>query len=45
MIEPLSGLPDGVIGFAAVFGWMIPGDFKLFPFAERDEAIAWAAED
>ena len=25
------------------FGWMIPGDIKVFPLADRDAAIAWAA--
>ena len=28
-----------------LFGWMIPGDFKLFPLADRDAAVAWAAAD
>ncbi|NJN37025.1 MAG: STAS/SEC14 domain-containing protein [Nitrospiraceae bacterium] len=27
-----------------LFGWMSPGDVKHFPLAERDAAIAWAAE-
>ena len=25
------------------FGWMVPGDIRLFSLAERDAAIAWAA--
>lgn len=29
----------------SMFGWMTPGEFKLFPEAERDAAIAWAAAD
>jgi len=28
---------------ARLFGWMIPGDFELFPLADRDAAITWAA--
>lgn len=27
-----------------LFGWMTPGDTRTFPIAERDAAIAWAAE-
>jgi hypothetical protein len=27
-----------------LFGWMTPGEMKQFPLAERDAAIAWAAE-
>ena len=27
----------------ALFGWMTPGEVKVFPLAQRDEAIAWAA--
>ena len=61
MIEPLEGLPSGVIGFEAigeveasdytgvlapaVEAAAIPGDFKLFPLADRPAAIAWAAAD
>jgi hypothetical protein len=26
-----------------LFGWMTPGDTKIFALAERDEAIAWVA--
>jgi hypothetical protein len=26
-----------------LFGWMSPGEFRHFPLAERDAAIAWAA--
>ena len=29
----------------ALFGWMTPGAMKVFPLAERDEAIAWAGAD
>jgi stage II sporulation SpoAA-like protein len=28
----------------AMFGWMTPGQTRHFPLAERDAAIAWAAE-
>jgi hypothetical protein len=27
----------------ALFGWMTPGEVKVFPLTERDAAIAWAA--
>jgi SpoIIAA-like len=26
-----------------LFGWMTPGTTKIFPLAQRDEAMAWAA--
>jgi hypothetical protein len=26
-----------------LFGWMTPGELKLFPLAERDAAVEWAA--
>jgi hypothetical protein len=26
-----------------VFAWLMPGEFRHFPLAERDAAIAWAA--
>jgi hypothetical protein len=29
---------------ASLFGWMTPGEFRHFPLAKRDEAIAWAAQ-
>jgi hypothetical protein len=28
-----------------LFGWMTPGELKVFPVAGRDAAIAWAAAD
>ena len=28
---------------SALFGWMVPGEFRHFPLAERQAAIAWAA--
>jgi hypothetical protein len=36
---------DWVRHVASLFGWMVPGDFKPFPLAELDRAIAWAASD
>jgi hypothetical protein len=27
----------------ALFGWMTPGEVRVFPLARRDEAMAWAA--
>jgi hypothetical protein len=33
-----------VAHLATAFGWMVPGKFKRFGLAERDEAIAWVAE-
>jgi hypothetical protein len=27
----------------SLFGWMTPGETKIFSIAERDEAIAWVA--
>ena len=34
---------DWVRHGTALFGWMTPGQVKVFPLAQRDEAIAWAA--
>jgi SpoIIAA-like len=34
---------DWMITVTSLFGWMMPGDLKRFPLAERDQAIAWAA--
>ena len=34
---------DWVRQGTALFGWMTPGAVKVFPLAQRDEAIAWAA--
>jgi hypothetical protein len=49
MLEPLQGLPDGVIGFEATGeihsdDWLTPGEVKRYSLAERDAAVAWAAE-
>jgi hypothetical protein len=29
--------------YVRMFGWAVPGDLKVFAFAERDAGIAWAA--
>ena len=29
--------------FVSAFGWMIPGQIKSFPIAERTQAVQWAA--
>jgi hypothetical protein len=34
---------DWVRHITALFGWMTPGDVEVFPLAQREEAIAWAA--
>ena len=34
---------DWVRHATTLFGWMTPGEVKIFPLAQRDEAIAWAA--
>ena len=34
---------DWMRHMTALFGWMTPGEVKVFPLAQRDEAIAWAA--
>jgi hypothetical protein len=34
---------DWISHLASLFGWMIPGDFKLFALSDLSEAIAWAA--
>ena len=26
-----------------LFGWMTPGEVRVFPLAQREEAITWAA--
>ena len=35
---------DWMITLTTLFGWMTPGDLKRFPLADKDKAIAWAAE-
>jgi hypothetical protein len=34
---------DWMQRLVALFGWMSPGEVKVFPLAERDAAVAWAA--
>ncbi|WP_067845983.1 STAS/SEC14 domain-containing protein [Nocardia lijiangensis] len=34
---------DWMITVTSLFVWMTPGEFKRFPVAKRDEAIAWVA--
>ena len=34
---------DWVRHMTELFGWMTPGEVEVFPLAQRDEAIAWAA--
>lgn len=34
---------DWVRHLTSVFGWMVPGSFRLFGLAERSDAIAWVA--
>jgi hypothetical protein len=29
---------------ASLFGWMTPGELKVFPLAQRGQAISWVAE-
>ena len=36
---------DWMKQLTALFGWMTPGELKVFPVAERETAIAWAAAD
>jgi len=36
---------DWMITVTSLFGWMTPGELKRFPVADRDSAIAWAADD
>ena len=34
---------DWMRHFITAFGWMIPGEIKHFPMAQRAEAVQWAA--
>jgi len=34
---------DWIRHATTLFGWMTPGEVKIFPLAQRDEAIDWAA--
>jgi hypothetical protein len=35
---------DWMTHLTTLFGWMTPGEVKRFSLAERDAAVAWAAE-
>jgi SpoIIAA-like len=34
---------DWMAQMTTLFGWMTPGEVRVFRLAQRDEAIAWAA--
>jgi hypothetical protein len=34
---------DWVRHGVSMFGWMVPGEVKVFPLASQGEALAWAA--
>lgn len=34
---------DWMTHMTNLFGWMTPGETKVFPVAERDKAVAWVA--
>jgi len=34
---------EWMVKAAAIFGWMTPGELKVFPLAERDDATAWVS--
>jgi hypothetical protein len=34
---------DVLGGIATAFGGLVPGEFRVFPLENQDEAIAWAA--
>ena len=36
---------DSVRTLVKAGGWTIPGEIRLFPDVERDEAVAWASSD
>ena len=36
---------DVLAGIATAFGGLVPGEFRVFPLAQQDAAIAWVAED
>ena len=31
-------------GIAIAFGGLVPGEFRVFPLDQQDEAVAWVAE-
>ena len=34
---------EWMIHLTTIFGWMTPGETKVFRLAEREQALAWAA--
>jgi hypothetical protein len=34
---------DWMRHFVTAFGWMVPGEIKHFPMADRQQAVQWAA--
>jgi hypothetical protein len=36
---------DWMSHLTTLFGWLTPGEVKRFSLAEREAAVAWAAED
>jgi hypothetical protein len=34
---------EWVTHLTGLFGWMTPGDTKVFPLGQRKEAVAWVA--
>jgi hypothetical protein len=34
---------DWMRHFVTAFGWMVPGEIKYFPMAQRADAVFWAA--
>ena len=36
---------DVLAGIATAFSGLVPGEFRVFPLAQQDVAIAWVAED
>jgi hypothetical protein len=34
---------DWMTNLTTLFGWMTPGETKVFPVAERDQAVRWVA--
>lgn len=34
---------DWMRHFVTAFGWMVPGELKHFPMADRPQAVQWAA--
>ena len=39
VVQTTTGIPHAV----GMFGWMVPGDVKVFPLQEQAAAMEWAA--